>query len=342
MVNSKNSLYFILLCLAISFVVVYFVIKPFLGPLILAAIFAFLFQPLYQKFVKLLREKSSPAAFLTMMATIFLVLLPIYFLGSQIFKEAMHLYNALAGSDKNSFIGIIENIAGKTRLSFLIPEHLNLDLNQYLKQALSIMVQGIGNVFSGVTAAILDFFVFFMAYYYFLRDGHKLKDFFISLSPLDEDNNNLILSRLRTAVSSVVKGNLLIGFIQGILTGIGFSIFGVPNPMLWGAVAALAALVPSVGTALIITPAILYLFFSGDTFEAGGLLLWGVIAVGLIDNFLGPRLVGSGMRLHPLAAFLSVLGGLAFFGPLGILLGPLVLGVCLALVEIYFALKKQN
>jgi predicted PurR-regulated permease PerM len=181
-----------------------------------------------------------------------------------------------------------------------------------------------------------------MALYYLLKDGYKLKNYLLALSPLDDSNNNFIINRIRLAVFSVVKGNLLIGLIQGTLTGIGFALFGVPNPVLWGGVASIAALIPSIGTAIVITPAIIFLFVSGNNVGAGGLLVWGIIVVGLVDNFLGPKLVGSSMRLHPLVTFLAVLGGLAFFGPLGILLGPLVLSIFLVLVEIYFSLKEQE
>ena len=102
---------------------------------------------------------------------------------------------------------------------------------------------------------------------------------------------------------------------------------------------AITALVPGVGTALVITPAIIFLFLTGNTFGGVGLLVWGFTAVGLIDNFLGPKIVGRGMQLHPLAVFLAVLGGLAFFGPLGFLLGPLVMSVCVALVDMYSSQK---
>ena len=130
--------------------------------------------------------------------------------------------------------------------------------------------------------------------------------------------------------------------IQGILTAVGFTFFGIPNATLWGSVAAITALIPGIGTALVLLPAILYLYFSGETLFAVGLLLWGMTAVGLVDNFLGPKLVERGMRLHPFLILLSVLGGVGFFGPLGFLLGPLVLSLLFALIEIYFAIKKEH
>lgn len=343
MTNQKSSIYFLLFCLAVALAVVYFVIKPFFGPLILAAVFAFLFQSIYQRILGIIKKKEGLASFLTMIVAIVLILLPIIFLGNKIVKESQQLYHVLAGEDGSSFFPLINNLLNETRISSLVPGGFDAnDLNQYLRQALSVAAQSIGGIFSSVAQMMLNLFVFLIAFYYLLKDGDKLKEYLVKLSPLKDSDDELIVSRIRLAVSSVVKGNLLIGLIQGTLTSIGLAIFGVSNPVLWGSIAVIAAMVPGIGTAVVITPAVIFLFFSGNDFGAIGLLIWGVVAVGLVDNFLGPKLVGRGMRLHPLAAFLAVIGGLAFFGPLGILLGPLALSICLALVEIYFSITKRK
>ena len=146
------------------------------------------------------------------------------------------------------------------------------------------------------------------------------------------------------AINSIIRGTLIIAVIQGVMTGIGFAIFGVPSPTLWGSIAAIGALVPGVGTAIVFTPAILFLFFAGNTVPAIGLLVWGIVAVGLIDNFLGPVLVGRGIRIHPLFILFAVIGGIGFFGPMGFLLGPLVVSLLYGLFEIYrlFMIEKKS
>ena len=175
-----------------------------------------------------------------------------------------------------------------------------------------------------------------------MKDGKQFGKYLVELSPLDDKDDFFIISRLKSAVKATVKGNLTISLIQGILTGIGFFIFGVPSPVLWGGIAAITALIPGIGTALVLVPGIAYLFISGNTYSGIGLSIWGLTAVGLIDNLLGPKLVGQGMKLHPLAVFVSVIGGMAFFGPLGFIFGPLALSICIALVDIYFSLRKNN
>lgn len=339
--KNQPSYYFLLLALGASCLVVYFIAKPFLSSLILAAVFAFIFQPVYQKFLNYLKKRESLAAFTTTVLAIIFIIIPIALLGSQIFKESTQLYQSLV-SGGGGFEISIRDIIDRARATLPISADFEIDFGQYAKQALEVMIQHLGAVFSSFARILLNAFVFLAAFYFFLKDGNKLKNYFVALSPLNDTDDELVVSRLKSGVSAAIKGNLTIGLIQGALTGVGFTIFGVPNAALWGGVAAVAAFLPGVGTALVIIPAIIFLFLTGNTFNGIGLLVWGAAAVGLVDNFLGPKLVGRGMQLHPLAVFIAVLGGMAFFGPLGFLLGPLAMSVCLALIDIYFSLKNKQ
>jgi predicted PurR-regulated permease PerM len=161
------------------------------------------------------------------------------------------------------------------------------------------------------------------------------------LSPLANEYDERILRRLEDAISSVVKGKLLIVLIQGILASVGFWLFGIPHPVLFGALTSLAALIPFVGVAVVFVPAVLYLFFAGSVGAAAGLLVAGII-IGSVDNVLGPILFERGLQLHPLLILLSVLGGLAFFGPIGFLAGPVALSLLVALLDIYPLLFTKN
>jgi len=143
-------------------------------------------------------------------------------------------------------------------------------------------------------------------------------------------------------VNSVVKGSLIVGVVQGVLTGVGFALFGVPNPALWATIAAIASLIPTIGTGLVLIPGISYLFLVGASSNAIGLIIWGVFAVGLVDNFLGPKLIERGVKIHPFLILLSVLGGIGLFGPIGFLAGPLILSWLFALLDMYPALIKPD
>ncbi len=129
---------------------------------------------------------------------------------------------------------------------------------------------------------------------------------------------------------------------QGVVATVGFLIFGVPEPLIWGLFTVIAALVPTVGTSLSIIPAVIVLALTGHVPQAIGMAIWGVLAVGLIDNFLGPKLVSSTTKLHPLLVLLSVLGGLSLFGFLGFLIGPIIMAIMIELIDICRAPALQK
>lgn len=332
-----------LILLAGVFVLVFFIFKPFLYALILAMSFATVFAPLHKRILIITHRHKSFAALLAMIAVLIVVVAPLAFLSAQIFQEAAALYVSLThNGDPTSISKIINDIVPTIKRYVPVPMEFSLDINQYARQALSLLLQNLGSLFANVAKIIVSIFIFLIALYYLFKDGEKLKAAFVALSPLQEMYNETILRKLEAAVNSVIRGNLVVALVQGILTAIGFTLFGVPNAVLWGSVAAIAALIPGIGTALVLLPAIFYLFFRGAMLPAAGLFFWGMTAVGLIDNFLGPKLAERGMQIHPFLILLSILGGIGFFGPLGFLLGPLVLSLLAALLGIYTEMRKEH
>ena len=313
---------------------------PFLKPLALAAVFAVVLQGLYQRVVKLLGGWPSTAALLTVIISVFFILLPLSLVGVLVGNQARDLYVSLeAGSGQTTIVQMFsrvdETFGGVFPGIGEFSRSASVDVNTYTKDALQWITGHAGDIFSGASQLLLAFFIFFIALYYLLRDGKRVRQILIELSPLSDREDTRVFDRLELAINSVIRGNLVIALVQGVLTTVGFTIFGVPNAILWGTVAAVAALIPGIGTGLVFIPAVAFLFFTGATAPALGLLIWGVVGVGLIDNFLGPKLVGRGMQLHPLLVLLAVLGGLIYFGPAGIFLGPLTLSLLFSLVSIY-------
>ncbi|HTK33093.1 MAG TPA: AI-2E family transporter [Candidatus Paceibacterota bacterium] len=347
MINRKLQLQFLLVLLVGTLILSFFIFKPFLAPLALATVFSVVLQPLYRFISRRLGNKPSIASFVTVALSILCIFIPAAFLGTQVFHEARNLYGSLAenGGGTNALVAIIQHTGYSLDSYFPGAEAASVtfssNVDEYVKQGLSWLVNNLGTALSSASALVIDLSVFIIALYYLLKDGYKLKKAIVVLSPLEDTADERVFSKLQIAVNSVIRGNLIIALIQGCLTAIGFTIFGVPNAFLWGTVASIASLVPGMGTILVLGPAVLYLFLSDHTIAAIGLIIWGTFAVGLIDNLLGPKLMGKGMELHPLYILLSVLGGIAFFGPAGIFLGPLVLNLLFAFIEIYTFLTHQ-
>lgn len=348
MAHNKLQLPFLLILLTGILLISFFILKPFLAPLALAIVFAVVFHPVYKNLLVSFKGREGSAALVTLTLSAVCILIPLIVLGTQIANEAINLYNStISGTNnQNLLITLITSIGDTT--ANIIPaagpffQNLAGNVDVYVNQGLSWLIKHIGTALSSISSLLLSLFIFFISFYYLLRDGKKLKQAIISLSPLTDKDDAVIFDRLESAVNSVIKGSLLIALIQGVLTAIGFTLFGIPNSILWGTVTVIAALIPGVGTALIILPAVAYLFITGNPFQASGLLLWGVVAVGLIDNILGPKLVGKNLEIHPLFILLSVLGGVAYFGPLGVFLGPLTISLLFAFITVYSDIIQQK
>ena len=157
----------------------------------------------------------------------------------------------------------------------------------------------------------------------------------IKASPLPDHEDQEILGRLARAIRSVATGTLFVALIQGTLVAIGLSVAGVDRAILLGALAAIGAMIPGVGTGLVMVPIVVILFLTGSIIPAVGLALWGVLIVGMVDNIIGPYLMSRGNNMHPFIILIAVLGGLSLFGPIGFLVGPVVVTLFLVLLEIY-------
>ena len=334
--------FFIGLLIAIA-VLAIFIFLPFLSPLVFAVSLAVIFGPVYRYLLKNFfkgKEKSTGAAFITLLLVILIVLIPGFFIITKMYREIQDMYYYLTEESGRSAVIAFLNSASAEGSNILFNAFQGfsfdtLNVTDYLQKAVEWAFGNVDMLFTSVAKVLIQIFITFFALFYFLRDGKEFKKHIIFLSPLIDTDDERIFYKLEQAVYSIVGGSLVVSVVQGILTGIGFALFHVPEPAVWGSIAAVAALIPGVGTSLVLVPGIIYLFATGSTPQAIGLLIWGLLAVGLIDNLLGPLLINKGIKIHPFIILLSVLGGLSFFGVVGFILGPLVLAFLFALLEIY-------
>ena len=146
-----------------------------------------------------------------------------------------------------------------------------------------------------------------------------------------------MLGRIADTIHATVNGSLTVAFAQAVLAGAMYTILGVPAAMLWGAATFIVALVPVFGTVMVWGPVAGYLALTGDWVKALVLVGWGALAVGTIDNLLYPYLVGNRLRLHTAITFFSIVGGIGFFGPAGLILGPVALAITIGLMEVWWS-----
>jgi predicted PurR-regulated permease PerM len=219
-----------------------------------------------------------------------------------------------------------------------------INLADQIRRSAEWFTGNLATIFAGTVSTFFLFFIALIASFYFFRDGKELLQLVIKASPLPDSEDREILDRMARAVRAVATGTLLVAMIQAVLATIGMTVVGIDRAVLLGGLVAIGAMIPGVGTGIVMLPVILFLFFSGSLVPAIGLLIWSVLVVGLVDNFVGPYLMSRGNNMHPFIILLSVLGGLSLFGPIGFLVGPVVVTLFLVLLEIYnhYIVKEQS
>lgn len=339
MVNrEKVQLTFFFLFFAAVTALTAYLFLPFFEVLALAAIFAVVLSPIHRRVLKVLRGRAGFAAAATVLLTLVFVVIPVSFVGVQVFNEAGDVYGGLrnGGDYVTRVVQAIE-----TPIQGVIPS-FTINVAGYGEAFFDWLAGHLGPFLSGTAYVIFGFLLMLVALFFFLRDGKRFLDFLLTVSPLDDTYDDEIVHRVGATVHAVVRGALLVSIVQGILAGVGMALFGVPNAVLWGTLAAIAAIIPGLGTGLVLIPAVLYLFMQGGFAAPLGLMAWGIAVVGLVDNILMPYLYSRGVPVHPLVILFAVLGGLATFGPLGFLIGPIVVSLFIAVFDIYQKFTEEK
>lgn len=335
MKSEQAEHYVFLASIVLVAALVAFIFLPELNAIVLGVTFAVLFQPLYGWLVKKMPKGKSFAALVIVLLTIMIICVPLIFFGLQMFSEATGFYASISSGGSFPVIHYLE-----TKMDMISPTW-GANLNTYLQQFLGWIMSDLGALFSGVASMFFAMILSFFALYYLLRDGDRLHNVAIRVSPLRHESTELLLGKLHLVMSSIIRGTLLMSVFYGIAAGLGFFIFGLPNAIFWGAVSVFASFIPLFGTYTVIIPGMIILIIEHHYFAAIGLFVWIATSSILFENYLRPLLIGRKVNIHPLLILFSVVGGLSFFGPLGVLLGPLALGVLLSLIEIYPVLTKE-
>lgn len=331
MESHRIQTYFFLALLVGIFVFTLYMFSPFLAPVALALMTAVILKPFAVRIMHFVRSRSF-GALLTIILLAVVIIVPIGILAAEIFNESYELYTNVRDTGAGDVDAIIERVAAPIRSVF---PGFNIDVEAYVGALAEWIFNNTGSFFTGTADVIFKLFLGAITLFYLLKDGPAIRKALVELSPLSDRYDVGIINRLEQAINSVIRGSLLVALVQGLLTGTGLAIFGIPHAVLWGSLAAVAALIPYVGTGAVLIPSVIYLFATDMTGQAIGLLIWGIIAVGTVDNLLMPIFVGKGFRAHPLLILFAVLGGLSFFGPVGLFLGPLIVALLLALIDIY-------
>ena len=204
-----------------------------------------------------------------------------------------------------------------------------------------IVGRSIGFMGGVIAMRVKSFFVIFTMYYLF-RDGEQILDALSDALPLTRSQSEAVFERAREVINASVFGVVTIAVLQGMLGGLAFWVLGLPSPVLWAVVMTFICMIPVARSFLVWLPASVYLVMTGHWPKAVILFLWGILVISTIDNFLRPKLIKGRTKLHELFVFFAVIGGLRVFGVLGIVLGPVVLAITLALLDIFRETNREE
>jgi predicted PurR-regulated permease PerM len=213
------------------------------------------------------------------------------------------------------------------------------DLGAYLVAQLQANIQGISqsalSLGQSLIGIVLTVLMTLYLLFFFLIQGSSMVRQFKAVVPLSGPTKRSLGERIATLVRSTVKGTALVALLQGTIGGIIFAVLGLPSPLIWGTVMAFATLLPVIGTGLVWLPTALYLLATGQTWQGVALIFCGVFIIGGADNLARPMIVGRDTGLPDWVVLISTLGGVGLFGFHGVVLGPVVAGVTVALLELY-------
>ena len=319
--------------LVLSGYMVWQIVSPFLSALALAAVIVTISSPLYVKILPYMpRQSASMAAFVSTVVVFTVGILPIVLMTTLVVNELVDFYQDMDSPDGFSITALAT--LAESQIQRVVPG-FEVNLAEQLKLSAQWFTGNLATIFTGTVATFFSFFIALIASFYFFRDGKELLQVLIKASPLPDQEDQQILDRLARAIRAVATGTLLVALIQAVLATIGMTVAGVDRAVLIGGVVAIAAMIPGLGTGVVMFPVVIVLFLTGNIIPAIGLLIWSVAAVGLVDNFIGPQLMSRGNNMHPFIILISVLGGLSLFGPIGFLIGPVVVTLFMVLLEIY-------
>ncbi len=320
-------------------------IQPFVGVLAWATVLVIVFYPIHTRLVQR-TKRPALSALISCLLVILTILIPVALVTVAVLNQLSGAVHSVQGAtvyllDPNSPVsGRALQWIGK----FVDIEQIRS--GQYLTEQLKGVSGQIAGrtlgIIGGVVGAIVQMFFVIFTMYYLFRDGDRIFNTVRDALPLERKQAVSIMERSRDVIGASVYGVLAIAVIQGTLGGLAFWALGVPSALVWGVVMTFLSMIPMLGAFLVWVPAAIYLAATGHYVKALLLVVWGTLVIGMIDNFLRPKLVGGRTKLHELLIFFAVLGGLQVFGVLGIVMGPVVLAITMTLIEIFRAVDKSS
>lgn len=338
--NNSSSTFqkasFLLYLFVVTAVFVY-MLRNFLMPLFLAAVFTGLTYPIYSWLLARTNRKAL-AALLTLLGLTLVLVVPLIAIGFVAYQEAVHFFSALdLDAWRDTFEGVVtwlrERFPGI--LERVNPKNLSSMVYGGVQNAAQFILKNSANISLSLATYLLNFFLMLFMMFFFYVDGPRMVQRIIRWSPLKDEYERILIEKFVSVSKATLKGILVIGVIQGIIGSILFWAVGLRSPVFLGTLMIFGSVVPAVGTGIVWVPVALMFLIKGKFILALLVIGVGGGVIGMVDNLVRPMLVGKDIKMHDLLVLLSTLGGLGLFGLAGFIIGPIIAALFLAIWNIY-------
>lgn len=326
------------------------ILLPFFGAVFWGGVLAIVFAPLFRRVAVWLRGRRTLAALATLLVIVVIVILPLALIGLALVDEAATVFQRLKSGDLDfaryfeQIVGALPSWAGGWLDRFGLGNlaALQQKFAGALTQGSQLIAQRALDIGQNTFDIVVSFFVAMYLLFFLLRDGGGLARMVRDAIPLASAHKRDLFAKFTTVIRATVKGNILVAVAQGALGGLAFWFLGVHAPVLWAALMAFLSLLPAVGAVLIWLPVALYLIATGAVWQGVGLIVFGVVVIGLVDNLLRPLLVGKDTKMPDYVVLISTLGGMAVFGLNGFVIGPVIAAMFIAVWHLFTLQQRRT
>ena len=324
--NRYNKSFFLII-LGILFYLSFLIIKPFASYLILATVIAVIVNPLYRWLEGRLSSRNVAAALILILVLLILIL-PASSIITALSQQAARAYDSID-------IKTVEGIIGNVNAAMGTDIEIEQATERIFIGVRDMVIGSLPGLVGSITDALLGIFVMFFTLFYLLIAQENILSVVQQYIPLKPENRKKLFSEMQKVAKAVILGQFFTALIQGTIGGIGFFLFGFPQPIFWGFVMVITAFIPFLGTPIVWAPTAIVAILNGNYVAGIGLAIYGAAIVMNVDNLIRPRLVADASGLHPILALLGAIGGIYLFGILGFIIGPLVLAFTVTMLRFF-------
>jgi len=311
-------------------VLTFLILKPIIIPIVMALVLAFVFSPIYEAIYKKTKNKDI-SAIIIVVFLIIIIILPLWFATPFLLIQVTNIFQTVSNAD---VITPLKSVFPQLFVSESISSEIDYALYSFTTKTVNYFSDSLTSFIINFPIILLKLTVVFFTLFFVLKDKDKLKEYIGSLLPFSKDVEKKLFAHTSGITSAILYGHFIVGILQGLIVGIGLFLFQVPNALLFTIISIFAGIFPVVGVFIVWAPVVIYLFASGHLFSAWGMIFLGIIASN-VDNLLRPLIVSRKVDISPSLVLISMIGGLFFFGILGVIIGPLVISYLLIILELY-------